>query len=132
MFDEPVATTQAVSTPATELKSVYRLTHILSPALFFSHASSQAEAIQQLKLILNTPSPSPSGNLALSRLRWLKENGIVNKGDTNHFRDLEWRIDVLARKVPYEVYIPFLRQFIELASSTRKILNHLSAKNKEI
>lgn len=132
MFDEPVATTQAVSTPATELKSVYRLTHTLSPALFFSHANSQVEAIQQLKLILNTPSPSPSGNLALSRLRWLKENGVVNKGDTNHFRELEWRIDVLVRKVPYEVYIPFLRQFIELVPSTRKILNHLSAKNKEI
>lgn len=131
MFDEPVATTQTAATPATELKSVYRLTHTLSPALFFSHASSQAEAIQQLKLILNTPSPSPSGNLALSRLRWLKENGIVNNGDTNHFRELEWRIDVLARKVPYEVYIPVLRQFIELASSTKKILNHL-AKNKEI
>ena len=115
-----------------ELKSVYRLIHTRSPALFFAHASSQADAIRQLKLILNTPSPSPCSILALNRLQWLKKHGIVNRGDQDHFREDEWRIDVLARKVPRDVFIPFLRQFIELASSTRKILNHLSAKNKEV
>jgi len=131
MFNELPSTDLTESPSPVELKSIYRLAHTLSPALFFSHASSQADAIRQLKLILNTAVPSPGGHLATSRLRWLKENGIVNKGDTSHFREQEWRIDILVRKVPYEVYIPVLRQFIELASSTKKILNHL-AKNKEI
>lgn len=128
MFDEP----STESPPVDELKSVYRLIHTQSPALFFAYARNQADAIRQLKLILNTPSPSPCSTLTLSRLRWLKKHGIINHGDQDHFREAEWRIDVLARRVPRDVYIPFLRQFIELASSTRKILNHLSAKNKEI